>query len=59
MKKGWKKFYTIALKFWDGFNANFANYISQVKNVTPLSQRCGEKQSGSAFKVGSDLSFQY
>ena len=27
------------------------------KNVTPLSQKCGEKQKGSAVKVGPYLSF--
>ena len=25
--------------------------------MTPLSQKCGEKQQGSAFKVGPHLSF--
>ena len=35
-------------------------YISQViaqKNVTSFSQKCGEKQWGSAFKIGPHLSF--
>ena len=64
MKKRWKNFYkvfTIALKFGVKFNANFVLlYISQVelyKNVIPLSQKCGEKQKGSVFKVGPHLSF--
>ena len=41
--------YTIALEFWDEFNANFVLlYLLKLnKNVTPLSQcgeKCGEKQ---------------
>ena len=33
-------------------------YISSsIKNVTLFSQKCGEKQYGSAFKVGPHLSF--
>ena len=54
-----KHFYNITLKFWDEFNANFVLlYFSSYS-----SERCGEKQYGSAFKVGPDLSvlksFQY
>ena len=65
MEKGWKNFYTLCynfvLKFWDEFNASFvllyfSNYVLN-KNVTPLSEKCGEKQQGSAFKVGPHLPF--
>ena len=39
---------SIALKFWDEFNANFVllyfSSYSLIKNMTPLSQKCGEKQ---------------
>ena len=66
--KGWRKdgktfirCYIIALKFWDEFNSNFVlsyfSSYSSIKDVTPLSQKRGEKQKGSAFKVGPHLSF--
>ena len=57
---------TIALKFWDEFSANFVLlYLSygSIKNLTPLSEKCVEKQKGSAFKVALHWSlpkpFQY
>ena len=34
MKKGWKNFYTIALKFWDQFNANSVLfYLSSYNSI--------------------------
>ena len=55
--KGWRengksliRSYTIALKFWHEFNANFVCYISQIigqlKNFTALLQKCRETQEG-------------
>ena len=65
--KGWRKdgktfikCYTIALKFWVEFNANFVIIFFKLKlnkNVTPLSQKCGEKKEGGALKVDPHLSF--
>ena len=52
--KGWRKdgktfmrYYTIALTFWDDFNANFlllcfSSYIKVKKNLTPLSKKYGK-----------------
>ena len=63
-QKGWRKdgktfirCYTIALKFWDEFNSNFAlSYFSSYSSIKmiPLSQKWGQK--GNAFKVGPHLS---
>ena len=65
--KGWRKggktfirCYTISLKLWDEFNANFVLlYFSSYSSIKMwlFSQKCGEKQEGSVFKVGPHLSF--
>ena len=48
-RKTFIRCYTIALKL--------VTIILVNKNVTPLPQKCGEKQQGSAVKVGPHLSF--
>ena len=64
--KGWRKdgktfikCYTIALKFWDEFNANFVllyfSTCSSVKMWHLYLKKYGEKQQGSTFKVGPHL----
>ena len=59
--KTFKSCYTTALKLWDEFNANFVlvhfSSCSSTKMWTPLSQKCGEKQLGSAFKLDPHLLF--
>ena len=66
--KGWRKdektfitCYTIALKFWDEFSANFVLlYFSSHRSIKMWNlslKNVEQMQLGSAFKVGPHLSF--
>ena len=47
-EKAFKRCYTIALKFWDEFNANFVLFYfpspASIKTLTTLLQKCEEKK---------------